>query len=200
MRRLGRSRWLAPVAMMTLSEVRVWSCFGYRDGVRRLEDAGALDDGHVVLLEQVAYAVGEPLDDRAAAVHGVAEVELEVVEADAVLFGVAERIEHLGVLQQRLAGDAAPVEADAAQFAVFHHRRAHTELARADGGDVTARPRTENQHVVIGQRVPPNRTTPAPGKAAARVLFTIHQTAPQSELRAGSRRLTWAHAHHYHIW
>ena len=137
---------------------------GYRDGVGRFEDARALYDGHVVLLEQVAYAVGEPLHDRAAAVHGVAEVVLEVIEADAVLFGVAEGVEHLGVLQQRLAGDAAPVQANAAQLSVFHHSRAHTELARANGGDVTARPRTQNQHVVIGQRALQTERRPRPGK------------------------------------
>ena len=155
---------------------------GYRDSVRRLEDAGAPDDGHVVLLEQEAYAVGEPPDDRAAPVHGVAEVVLQVVEGYAVLFGVAECVEHLGVTEQRLAGDASPVEANATQLAVFHHHRAHAELPGANGGDVSARPRTQNQHVVIGQRVPPLERRPRDGKRAARVPFTIHQTARQSEL------------------
>ena len=111
------------------------------DGVGVFERAGAVDDVHAVLFEQKAYAVGEAGDDLAAAVYGVAEVVLEVVVADAELSGVAEGVQHLGVLEQRLAGDAAPVEADAAERVVFHDGGAHTELAGTNGGHVAARPR-----------------------------------------------------------
>lgn len=53
------------------------------------------------------------------------------------------------VVQQRLGGDAADVEAGAAQrAALLHARHLHAQLCRFDGAHVAARPATHHHQVV----------------------------------------------------
>ena len=50
--------------------------------------------------------------------------------------------------QQRLGGDAAPVETNAAQMLALHHGGLEAKLRRANGGDITARPAADDEDVV----------------------------------------------------
>src|SRR5262249_29503425 len=56
----------------------------------------------------------------------------------------------LGRAQQRLGGDATPVEADAAEIVALDDRGRKTELRRADRGDVAAGPRANDDDVEGG--------------------------------------------------
>src|SRR5690606_15985159 len=53
----------------------------------------------------------------------------------------------LGRAQQRLRRNASPVEADAAQMLALHDCRLESELRRPDGGNISARSRTDHQYV-----------------------------------------------------
>src|SRR5262249_37716150 len=64
--------------------------------------------------------------------------------------GVLQIVENLGRAQQRLGRNAAPVETDAAEIFPFDNGRLETELRRADGGDVAARPRADDDDVEGG--------------------------------------------------
>ena len=50
--------------------------------------------------------------------------------------------------QQRLGGDAAPVETNAAQMLALNHGCLEAKLGRANGGDITARPAADDEDVV----------------------------------------------------
>ena len=73
-----------------------------------------------------------------------------LAEREAPLLPVLRDLERVGVLEQRLGRDAAPVEAGAAE-----HRRAlddgglQPELRGADRGDVAAGARADDDHVVF---------------------------------------------------
>ena len=56
-----------------------------------------------------------------------------------LLLVVGQHVGKLGVLEQRLGGDAADVEAHPAPVLVLHDGDGLAELSRADGGDVAAR-------------------------------------------------------------
>ena len=69
---------------------------------------------------------------------------------DAVLvLVVGEHVRQLGVPEQRLGGDAADVEADAAPVLVLDDRDGLAELRGADRRDVPAGAGTEHQHVEV---------------------------------------------------
>ena len=69
-----------------------------------------------------------------------------------MLKGVIE----LGGAQQRLGGNAAPVEADAAQVLALDHRGLHAELRRADRRHIAARPGSDHGEIafMFGHRCP----------------------------------------------
>lgn len=103
-----------------------------------------------MLAHQEADALHQPVGHLAAALEGDVVVERQVVEAEAELLGaVLEGVGHLGVLQQRLGGDAADVEADAAHELPLDDGRAQTQLRRANRRHVAPRPRAKHYNVVL---------------------------------------------------
>ena len=101
---------------------------------------GAVDRLDLVLLEEAADAVGEPLDDRVLASQHRREVELDLADLDAVLGELrAGEEEQLAGVEQGLARDAADVEAGAAEGgALLDAGHLHPKLSGADGGDIAA--------------------------------------------------------------
>ena len=63
--------------------------------------------------------------------------------------GVADEVHDVGVLEERLAGDAAPVEAEAADAVFFEEDDGLAELRRANGGDVAARAAADDRDIVV---------------------------------------------------
>ena len=76
-------------------------------------------------------------------------VDLEAKLRRAVLHGVVK----LGVLEQRLGRDAAPVVARAAAAFLFHAGDFFAELRGFDCGDVAGRAGADDDEVVVGHEV-----------------------------------------------
>jgi len=113
------------------------------------EPRGALDPLDLVLLEEIGHAVGEPLHHAVLALVQRGHVDLRLGHLDAVVLGlVADLLEQLGAVQQRLAGDAPDAHAGAAERRLLlDARRLEPELRRADGGHVPAGARAEHHQV-----------------------------------------------------
>ena len=112
----------------------------------------ALDPVDLVLLEQELDAAGEALDDLVLAGLDLVHVDADggLAERQAPFLPVLRDLQRVGVLEQRLGRDAAPVEAGAAE-----HRRAlddrglQSELSGANRGDVAAGPGADHDDVVF---------------------------------------------------
>ena len=63
--------------------------------------------------------------------------------------GMADAAQRVGRVQQGLGGNAAPVEADAAQVLAFHQRGAQLELRRAQRGHVATRAAADDEDVEV---------------------------------------------------
>ncbi len=121
------------------------------DGVRVLEGGAALEPGDLVLLEQELDPAGELLDRiEPLAVHR-AEVELGGhLDAELGHRSAGRGLEILGSVEHRLRGDAAHVEASAAEgLAAFGASGLEPELRGADRGDVAAGAGADHQDVEI---------------------------------------------------
>eukprot|EP01136_Pigoraptor_vietnamica_P011514 Opistho-1_new@50444 len=87
---------------------------GDRDRLGTGEGAATVVLGHLVLLHQEVDALDTALCDLTAAVEGLAEVDRELAGDTEELRLVVQGVCELRVLQERLGGDAADVEADTA--------------------------------------------------------------------------------------
>ena len=127
----------------------------------------------LVLLEQALDAAGELGDDVVLALDHGPDVDPDVVDGDAVHDeAVAGIVEVLGGLQQRLGGNAADVEAGAAEAHLalrvvvglgFAAGGAEAELRGADGGDVAAGAAADDEHVeLFGHLRSPAAGAPGP--------------------------------------
>ena len=110
-------------------------------------------------------------------------IELELGDLDAEFLGVLERVVDFGVVQQHLGGNAADVQAGAAEKAVLlDDQRLQSPLRGANGGDVAARSAADDRQIVFCQAQPPRlkslcclqpsilataRRAPQPGQALA---------------------------------
>ena len=88
-----------------------------------------------VLLHQGGHPAGQLLGDAAAAGDHLLPVVADLAGGEAELPGPAQEPQDLGLPQQGLGGDAAPVEAGAAEAVLgLHQADAQAELGGADGG------------------------------------------------------------------
>jgi hypothetical protein len=108
----------------------------------QLARAGNVVD--LVFAEEELHALGHAGGHVAAALDHAAEVGLGVAHLDAVVLRVVDVFEHLGAFEQGLGGNAAPVEAHAAQFGHLHYAHFHLQLRSANSGYVP--PRTAADH------------------------------------------------------
>ena len=69
--------------------------------------------------------------------------------SEAEIRQVVQQVVDFGGAQQRLGGDAAPVQADAAEVLALHHRGLHAELRGADGGDIAAGPAAQHDDIEV---------------------------------------------------
>jgi len=67
---------------------------------------------------------------------------------DAVVFSVLNVFKNLSAFDERLSGDAAPVEADTSEVFAFHDCDFHAKLGGTDGGGVSAGATADNDEVV----------------------------------------------------
>ena len=128
---------------------------GEVDGVNSLfggagEAAVSGDDGDLVLLHQEAEALGVLVDDGGLAfLHGVPVEGAAVDVVDAVFGGVLEVVPELGVEKEGLGGDAADVEAGAAEdVGGFDEGDLEAELSGANGRGIACGSAADDGYVI----------------------------------------------------
>jgi hypothetical protein len=126
------------------------------DLARAGEFRRALDPGDLVLLEQELHALGVGGHHLALAGLHAGEIELDLADLDPVILeGMGGLVKILGGLQQRLGGDAADIETGAAQRrALLDAGDLESQLGGADGADIAARPRPDDDDVESFGHVP----------------------------------------------
>ena len=119
------------------------------DRGRRGEARGAREDGDLTALGELGDAPDELRDDVVFFLQQRGEVEFDAAEFDAVGGGVrAGEDKLLGGMKQRFAGDAADVEASAAEGAAFvDEGDFEAELRGAKRADVAARAGADDDQV-----------------------------------------------------
>src|SRR5207253_2605198 len=118
------------------------------DGARAGHARRAHDELDAVALEETAYAAGQLLDDAALPVLHLHDVDFDALGEDAharavvlhLLVGVARR-------DERLRRDAAPVEADAADFLFLDADDLLLQLPETDRARITAGATTNHNHI-----------------------------------------------------
>src|SRR5262245_30073753 len=90
----------------------------------------------LVLLHQETHAIREPLGDGARTRNDFLEVEAHVGGTEAVCLQVVQQVVDLRRMQQCLGRNTSPVEADAAEMLALDQRRAQSELAGTNGGNI----------------------------------------------------------------
>ena len=115
-----------------------------------LELREAFDVSDAVLLEQESHPTAQGLDDLLLAPHHRVEVQGHVAgDLDAELVGGLHVVQALDAPDERLGGDAAPVEARSAQVLLLDDDHLRAELGGTDRGDVPARSRADHDKVRI---------------------------------------------------
>ena len=103
-----------------------------------------------VLLHQELDALGVLVHHAPLVGLGLEQVEPRVRALDAELGGVADVVEHLGGVEQRLGRDAAAQRAGAAELGVLlHQRHLHPELRGADRRHVAAGAAADDHQVLV---------------------------------------------------
>ena len=137
------------------------------------EPGVALDHRDPVLLHQVRDAAGELVCNPARIGDDLLDIDRDLAHADSEIAEPAERVAELRDPEQRLGGDAPPVEADAAEAFPLDHGGLEAELARADRCDIAARAGADDddvkgriRHGVLRSRMREGPARPAPAREA----------------------------------
>lgn len=111
------------------------------------------DAGHDLDLASLCHsgkAAGQLLDDAILEPTQLVEIELRRTEGDAMVGEMLDLVDHGCRVQQRLARDAADIEADAAERVVaLDQHGLHAEVGGTEGGGVAAGTGAQNQHVAF---------------------------------------------------
>ena len=109
---------------------------------------------NAILLEQGGNSTGKRCNNLAAPVNGHTKIVSKIVKGNPKLLCTTEKVKDFGILKQRLAGNAPPVEANSSQLIPLHYCGLQPKLASTDGGYVTARPRSDYSYVIVRQLEP----------------------------------------------
>ena len=119
-----------------------------------VDDALRANDLHALAFARGFDALAHRQDDLLLALHHPGEVHLGLGNADAERCGVADLAKHIGAGKQRLGGNAAPVQARAAEFGALDDGDLGAELRGAKRGNITGGPTAEHHdalgHAVVG--------------------------------------------------
>ncbi len=132
-------------------ELRLFAVAGLDDDLARRRDSRiAHDPFDLVLLKQERDAVDVGRDGVVLVLHHRRQIELGRVDDDAERGEpVGRLVEHLGGIEQRLGGNAADVQARAAErLALLDDGDLHAELRGADRADIAARAGAEDNEIV----------------------------------------------------
>ncbi len=117
---------------------------------------------HALALGGALHALAHAQHDLVLALHHPGEVERDLRHHQAVLVGAAHPPQQVGGRQQRLGGDAAPVEAGAAQLGPLDQGRTRAHLGRPQRRDVAGRAPAQHDDSRRARAVPPVRAHSSP--------------------------------------
>ena len=118
--------------------------------VERGEPADALDDRDLARLGEAGEPAGQLLDHAVLPAAQRVDVDGGCGEADAEMAHLLGLGDHLGGVEQRLGGDAADVEADAAQGRpALDQDDLAAQVGGAEGGGVAAGAGAQHQHLGV---------------------------------------------------
>src|SRR5271163_960354 len=120
-------------------------------------DFAPADDGFdFILFEEQADAAGMFLYDFVFAREDGGPIDFDVFHFEAEFFGAFEVVVDVRVVQKNFGGDAADVQAGAAEeWVFFDDGNFQAPLRGADGGDVSARSAADDHDIVFSQTSPP---------------------------------------------
>ena len=112
----------------------------------------APDDLHLVLPEKAGDAAVQAAGNTARALHHGGGIEGHIVRREAIVLGMFHVVIDFRGAQQRLGGNAAPVQADAAQMFALDDGRLEAKLCGADGRHIAAGAGADDENVetVVG--------------------------------------------------
>ena len=114
------------------------------------EGAVAAHRGHLAHLGHLGQAAGEFADDFLFVAAQRVDIDSGRAKVDASRRQVAHLIHHRSHMQQRLTGDAAHVQAHAAELGVaLDQHNLEAEVGRAEGGAVAAGAAAEHEQVAL---------------------------------------------------
>jgi hypothetical protein len=113
------------------------------------EAADALDERDAVLAEEEVDPLVELLDHLLGAPEGGRIIARDLTDDDAELLGPTRLLEEFRALEERLARNAAPVQARPADLVLLDDSDLQAELGSANRCDVAAGPSTEEYDVEL---------------------------------------------------
>ena len=119
------------------------------DLVGRDDLGGAELRAHLVFSEQALDALVQLPGDVAAALDHLGEIPGRLAAVAEVRAVVLDQLDQVGVGQERLGRDAAPVQADAAELVALDAEDPLLELGGADRAGVAGRPAADHDDVVV---------------------------------------------------
>ena len=133
-----------------------FAVFFHGDAARAGNLAPAGDGFDFIFLEERADAARVFLDDLVFARENRRPIDFYVFHFEAEFFGALEMIVNIRVVQENFGGDAAYVQASAAEKRIFFDDRDfQSPLRGANRGDVSARSAADDHDIVFSQTSPP---------------------------------------------
>src|SRR6185295_19042268 len=125
----------------------------------RIDDRGeALDVLHLAMLDELAGPAGQALDDIVLERAELREVDPRLAELDAPRLRASRLVQHVGDVQERLRGNAAAIDADAARVHFgIDKRHAQAEIGGEKRGGVAAGSASDDRKLdrIHGTQTPP---------------------------------------------
>src|ERR1700681_1655133 len=126
------------------------------DAPRARPPAPSLHRFNLVFAEQELDAFRVFVDDLFLARQRRRPVQRELLHVNAEFLGILERVVYFGVVQQDFRGDAADVQACAAQVAIFFNNYSFQPPLRGPNRSVISpRTTTDDGEIIFGQACPP---------------------------------------------
>ena len=113
----------------------------------------AVDLLHLVQLQQTGHAAGQLLADGVLMGDDLGEVDLNAFHLHTDLLAlILDILQQFGAVEQALGGDAAHVQAGAAQMLLLHHCDLRAQLRGTDGGHIAAGATADDDDGLLARR------------------------------------------------
>ena len=119
------------------------------DGLFPADSRLSFDKSNVIFIKQLLDLAAVTAHRTLLVILHFREIEGDKISRDTEFIPVLHHGKNVGRMKQRLGGNAAPVDADAAQLVLIHHGHLHAEGRAFDGRRVATRSCPDNHQIVI---------------------------------------------------